>query len=63
MKKSKETVFEVPKAVMDRLGQLVAAMQKPQHAAAVEALFRATPEELGEAAVRGAKLTEQKGRA
>src|SRR6185312_8416921 len=34
---------------------LVAKMQTPAHAAAVDALFSATPEELGEAAVRATK--------
>jgi prevent-host-death family protein len=34
---------------------LVAKMQTSAHAAAVDALFKATPEELGEAAVQAAK--------
>jgi PHD/YefM family antitoxin component YafN of YafNO toxin-antitoxin module len=34
---------------------LVAKMQTSAHAAAVDALFSATPEELGEAAVRATK--------
>jgi prevent-host-death family protein len=34
---------------------LVAKMQTPEHAAAVDALFDATPEELGDAAVQAAK--------
>ena len=34
---------------------LVAKMQTPEHATAVDALFNATPEELGDAAVQAAK--------
>ena len=47
---------EIPKAVMDHWDRMVAAMQMPQQKAAEEALFRATPEELGKAAVRATNL-------
>jgi len=60
MKKSNGAAPQIPKAVMDHWDQMVAAMQTPQHKAAVDALFRMTSKELGEAAVRGAKLRRQK---
>ena len=47
---------EIPKAAMDHWDRMVAAMQTPQQKAAEEALFRATPEELGKAAVCATKL-------
>jgi hypothetical protein len=47
---------EIPKAVMDHWDRMVAAMQMPQQKAAEEALFRATPDELGKAAVRDKNL-------
>ena len=47
---------EIPKAAMDHWDRMVAAMQTPQQKAAEEALFRATPDELGKAAVRATKL-------
>jgi hypothetical protein len=47
---------EIPKAVMDHWDRMVAGMQMPQQKAAEEALFRATPEELGKAAMRAKKL-------
>jgi hypothetical protein len=47
---------ETPKAARDHWDRMVAAMQTPQQRAAEEALFRATSEELGKAAVRATKL-------
>ncbi|GLR00118.1 hypothetical protein GCM10007863_45380 [Dyella mobilis] len=46
---------QIPDAVRDRLDQMVAAMQTSQSKAACEWLFRAAPEDLGAAAMRGAK--------
>ena len=46
-------------ALRPRFEERFARMQTPEHRAAVDALFRATPEELGRAAVRVARLRKE----
>jgi hypothetical protein len=55
MKETNEMAPEVPKSVLDQWDQMVAAMQMPQQEAAIQKLFRASPKELGDVAVRAAK--------
>lgn len=50
-----DAIPEALKALTDHFDRLVAKMQTPEQKAAVDWLFRATPEELGAAAVRAAK--------
>lgn len=46
-------------ALRPRFEERFARMQTPEHRAAVDALFKATPEELGRAAVRAARLRKE----
>lgn len=46
-------------ALRPRWEERFARMQTPEHRAAVDALFKATPEELGRAAVRAAQLRKE----
>jgi hypothetical protein len=49
---------KIPKSLQRTFDQRFEAMQTPQSKAAAKALFQATPEELGRAAVMGAKRAQ-----
>jgi hypothetical protein len=62
MKTRHDQAVATMRALSDRWDQLVARMQRPEHEAAVALLFRATPQALGEAAMRASKPAEEKDR-
>lgn len=53
--------MELSSELEEHFARLVQQMQTPKSAAAVDALFNATPEELGEAAVKAARIAKEGG--
>lgn len=50
---------KIPKSLQRTSDQRFEAMQTPQPKASAKALFQSTPEELGRAAMKGAKRTRE----